>query len=110
MPRFPWFVAGLPAVPGGNRPVRPEALPLGLKLLRRQEVPQAVGQRVAFANPVVLDRPHVEPAQLEDQEHFGGPAPDAADDSEARDDVLVSEPTDPSKRDGSIGDLRCEMS
>src|SRR5438309_7598380 len=83
---------GLPAIPRRHRSVGTEPLALPLKLLRRQELPQAVGQHVPFANAIVPDRPHVEPPQLEDKEHLGGPASDASHDSEAGDDLLVGEP------------------
>src|SRR6266705_291102 len=94
LPEFTLLPNGLPAIPRGHRSVGPEPLALSLELLRRRELPQVVGQRVAFANAVVPDRPHVEPTQLEDQEHLSGPPSDAAHNREARDDVLVSEPAD----------------
>src|SRR5216117_3615641 len=93
-PEFTLLANGLPAIPRGHRSVGPEPLALSLELLRRRELPQVVGQRVAFANAVVPDRPHVEPAQLEDQEHLSGPLSDAAHNREARNDVLVGEPAD----------------
>ena len=43
----------------------------------------------AFANAIVPDRPHVEPPQLEDQEHLGGPPSDTTDDRQAGDELLV---------------------
>src|SRR5256885_16573272 len=94
LPEFAVRSGGLPALPGRPRWVGPEPLALSLELLRRRELPQVVGQRVAFANAVVPDRPHVEPAQLEDQEHLSGPLSDAAHNREARNDVLVGEPAD----------------
>src|SRR5437899_11909923 len=94
LPEFTLLPSGLPAIPRGHRSVGPEPLALSLEPLRRREFPQAVGQRVAFANAVVPDRPHVEPTQLEDQEHLSGPPSDAAHNREARDDVLVGEPAD----------------
>src|SRR2546430_10116600 len=85
---------GLPAIPRRHRSVGPEPLALPLEPLRRQELPQAVGQRVAFANAIVPDRPHVEPPQLEDQEHLGGPPSDTTDDRQAGDELLVGEPAE----------------
>src|SRR5437899_12968516 len=85
---------GLPAIPPRHRSVGPEPLALPFTLLRRQELPQAVGQRVALANAIVPDRPHVEPPQLEDQEHLGGPPSDTTDDRQAGDDLLVGEPAE----------------
>src|SRR3989441_12916427 len=85
---------GLPAIPRRHRSVGPEPLALALEPLRRQELPQAVGQRVAFANAIVPDRPHVEPPQLGGKGHLGGPPSDASHDREAGDDLLVGEPAE----------------
>src|SRR6266446_6747827 len=85
---------GLPAIPRRHRSVGPEPLALALEPLRRQELPQAVGQRVALANAIVPDRPHVEPPQLEDQEHLRGPPSDTTDDRQAGDELLVGEPAE----------------
>src|SRR2546426_7269290 len=94
LPELTLLPDGLPAIPRRHRSVGPEPLALPLKLLRRQELPQAVGQRVAFANAVVPDRPHVEPAQLEDQEHLSGPPSDAAHNREAEDVLPLSRAAD----------------
>src|SRR5256885_6079139 len=83
LPELTLLPDGLPAIPRRHRSVGPEPLALPLELLRRQELPQPVGQRVAFANAIVPDRPHVEPPQLEDKEHLGGPPSDASHDREA---------------------------
>jgi len=88
------FADGSPAIPRGHRAVGPEAFARDLELLRRRQPRQSVGQRVAVAHAIVTDRPHVEPAQLENEEHLGGPASDAAHDRQARDDLLVGEPAD----------------
>src|SRR2546428_1284357 len=98
------------AIPSGHRAVGPDPFAQGLQLLRRREPLQAVGQCVPFANAVVPTRPHVEPTQLKDQEHLGGPLSDAADDRQRRDDVLVAEPADAMQLNGSIHDLRREIS
>src|SRR5437016_13866022 len=109
LPEFTLLPDGLPAIPRRHRSVGPEPLTLPLELLRRQELPQAVGQRVAFANAIVPDRPHVEPPQLEDQEHLGGPPSDTTDDRPAGDELLVGEPAEAMERDGSIHALRREI-
>src|SRR5262245_38870105 len=95
---------GFPAIPCGYRSVGSEYFSFHIELLGRRELPQAVGQRVAGAHAIVSDRPHVEAAQLEDQEHLGGPPSDATDDREACDDLLVAEPADAVERTGSIQD------
>src|ERR1051326_442442 len=94
LPEFTLLPDGLPAIPRRHRPVGPKPLALSRELLRRQQLPQAVGERVAFANAIVPDRPHVEPPQLEHQEHFGGPPSDAAHDRESGDDLLIGETAD----------------
>src|SRR2546430_11081318 len=77
LPEFTLLPDGLPAIPRRHRSVGPEPLAHHVELLRCRQLPQAVRQRVAFANAVVPHRPHVEPPQLEDHEHLGG-APTAA--------------------------------
>src|SRR5437016_3688371 len=77
-----------------HRSVGPEPLAHHVELLRCRQLPQAVRQRVAFANAVVPHRPHVEPPQLEDQEHLGGPPSDTTDDRQAGDELLVGEPAE----------------
>src|SRR5437667_2250827 len=109
LPFSPCFVDGLPAVPCRHRAIGPEPLALALELLRRQQIPQAIGQGVALAHPVVADRPDVEPAKLENQEHFGGPSPDTPDDRQPRDDFLIGEGADPIGGDRAVGDFSCEV-
>src|SRR5438034_11082632 len=55
LPELTLLPDGLPAIPRRHRSVGPEPLALALEPLRRQELPQAVGQRVAFANAIVPD-------------------------------------------------------
>src|ERR1043166_9377618 len=78
LPEFTLLPDGLAAKTRRHPPVGAKPLALSRELLRRQQLPQAVGERVAFANAIVPDRRHVEPPQLEHQEHFGGPSSDAA--------------------------------
>src|SRR6266576_887657 len=99
-----------PAIPGGHGAVGPEPFAQGLQLLRRREPLQAVGQCVTCANAVVPNRPDVEPTQLKDQEHLRGPLSDATDDRQRCDDVLVRELADALQSNGSIHDLRREIS
>src|SRR2546427_10297509 len=100
LPELTLLPDGLPAIPRRHRSVGPEPLALPLELLRRQELPQPVGQRVAFANAIVPDRPHVEPPQLEDKEHLGGPPSDASHDREAGDGRPGGGPAEAEERDG----------
>src|SRR5881394_1767242 len=94
LPEFTLLSDGLPAKPRRHRSVRPEPLAHHVELLRCRQLPQAVRQRVAFTNAIVPDRPHVEPPQLEDQEHLGGPPSDTTDDRQAGDELLVGEPAE----------------
>src|ERR1043166_3367581 len=94
LPGFNTTPGGCTASPRRHRPVGPKPLAFSRELLRRQQLPQAVGERVAFPNAIVPDRPHVEPPQLEHQEHFGGPPSDAAHDRESGDDLLIGETAD----------------
>src|SRR5256885_8209579 len=94
LPEFALLPHGLPAIPRRHRSVGPEPLAHHVELLRCRQLPQAVRQRVACANAIVPDRPHVEPPQLEDQEHLGGPPSDTTDDRQAGDELLVGEPAE----------------
>src|SRR5256886_8721845 len=94
LPGFTLLPDGLPAIPRRHRSVGPEPLAHHVELLRCRQLPQAVRQRVAFANAVLPHRPHVEPPQLEDQEHLGGPPSDTTDDRQAGDELLVGEPAE----------------
>src|SRR5215469_9462256 len=104
--RFPLRVDGLPAIPGRDGAVRPEPLALVLELLRRQQVRQAVGERVALTDTVILDGPDVEPSKPEDEEHLRGPPSDPAADRELCDDLLVGQAADAAKRDRAARDFR----
>src|SRR5438046_7731522 len=67
-----------PAVPRSDRPVGPELLAGSLQRLRRDHLPLAMRDRPPLAHPVVIHRPYIEAAQLEDEEHLSGPASDAS--------------------------------
>ena len=107
---IPLFVDGLPAIPSCHRPVRPEPFALNLKSLRCRQAAETVGQRIALPNPVVRDWPHVQPAQLENQEHLGGPRPDTTDHRQARGHLLIGKPADAVEWDSPVGHLRSEIS
>ncbi len=83
-------VGGPPAVPRGDRPVRSQ------RFTQWFEFARAVGgadnpkdRAVALAHAEVVDRPHVEPSELEHQEHLGGPAADPAHRRELLHDLVV---------------------
>ena len=58
---------------------------------RRRHAAQAIGEAKAIAHAEVVDRQHVGPAEAEHQQHFDGPAPDAAHLREPLDDFVVAE-------------------
>ena len=64
----------------------------------------AMDQRPAVAHAEVVDGPDVGPLQLEQQEHLGRPAADAADRDEPGDDLLVVERVDAAERHGAVAD------
>ena len=80
---------------------RPRPTGRGGTARRAARAPSAVGGAgeveeapVALAHAEVVDRPHVEPAELEHQEHLRGPAPDAAHERELAHDLVVGEARD----------------
>jgi hypothetical protein len=82
---------GSPAVPGQHRPVRTVRIAERLELPRgrRRDLP---GQPVAAADAEVADRPDVQAAELEQEEHLGRPGAYAADRGQAGDDLLIALP------------------
>src|SRR5204863_3403986 len=90
-------LGGPPAVPGQDGPERPVGLAERLELARagRRDVPR---EAVAVAYPEVGDRPDVEPAQLEDEEHLRRPWPDAAHARQPGDDLVVGLPGERTRR------------
>src|SRR5947208_9162978 len=99
---------GLPAVPSGDRSVRTESVAFHLELFRLRQLLESIRQGVALANPIVVYRPHVEPAELEDQEHLGRPLADTPHHGQALDDLVVGQTLDPLKWNSPIGHLRGE--
>src|SRR6188474_2729218 len=77
----------LPAVQRSGAAERPVALAFGFQCARRDGCWQFVDEAVAVAHAEVVDRPDVGPAQLEEQEHLGRPATDAADGDQPGDDL-----------------------
>src|SRR5438046_7794719 len=78
-----------PQVPRGNRaPRAPQVAELAHRA-RRYLATLEVGEADALLQPEVVERKYVGPQQIEDQEHLGGPAADAAHGDELGDDLLV---------------------
>ena len=63
----------------------------GAKLLRVREVGEIVGAFDSAAHAEVPDGQHVGAAEVEHQEHVGGPATEALDGDEPGGDLLVGE-------------------
>src|SRR4029453_9020765 len=80
-----------PAVTGHDRAVRAERLAEWAELLGCGRGVELPGQGVALANAEVVDRPDVEPPQLEHQVHLRCPAADTADGAQPADQPLVAQ-------------------
>src|SRR5438067_1913132 len=102
-------VDGPPAVPGRDRAVGAERVAQRLELLGRGRGVDTPGEGVPHADAEVVNRPDVEAAQLEEQEHLRGPAADAAHLDEAGDDLVVAEPARPGEHDRSVHHLCREV-
>ena len=92
--RIATLVDGAPAVEGSDRPVGPELVSLGLEGAGRGRCLELVREGPPLAHAVIVDRPDVEPAQLEHQEHFRSPAADTAHQNQARHQLVVGESFD----------------
>src|SRR3989337_2580257 len=79
-----------PQVPGGDRA---PGLPGGTQphhCLQRDFSVLEIGEANRFLQAQVVERKHVGAQQVEDQEHLGRPATDAAHLDKVRDDLLVA--------------------
>src|SRR5215469_2317711 len=94
-----------PAVPGGDRSPGPIDLTEPLELLGRRPHGHAMHDRIAPADSEVVDRPHIRPPELKDQEHMGGPAADPTHTRQLRDDLVVGKLVDPIQRHHAVDDL-----
>jgi len=82
---------GAPHVPACDGAIWAPTLSKGEELLGLRHVLLAVGDRPAFFDAEVVDGEDVGAAEAEDQKHFNGPGPDAADGDEALDKLFVGE-------------------
>src|SRR6266851_2442340 len=82
-------VRGAPAIPCGNGSIRSKDFALSLKGARLGQVLELVRDSPAFAYRIVVHGPHVQPAQLEDEEHLGRPPADASHLHQAGDKIVV---------------------
>src|SRR5664279_1077848 len=62
-----------PEIPGSDRAIRPPFFAKLEKLFLGREFSAAKGFRETFLNPVVRDRPDIEPAEFEKEQHFHRP-------------------------------------
>src|SRR5712691_6128984 len=84
-------LAGAPHVPTGDGAVRTPALAEGEKFLGLEHVLFAVGDGPALPDAEVVDGENVGASEAEDEEHFDGPGPDAADGDEAFHEFFVGQ-------------------
>src|SRR5947209_17381794 len=92
-------VERLPQVQRGDRAVRPPALTQRLELLGGWQALEPVQALHRPSDPEIPDRKHVGPAEVEDQEHVGGPLPEALDGRKLGGDLLVGELAQPLERE-----------
>src|SRR5512134_2206658 len=78
-----------PKVPGGHRAPRPPAFTKLAHARQRDFSPVEVTGPDAFLQAEIVERKYVGPQQVEDQEHLGGPASDAAHLDQLGDDLFV---------------------
>src|SRR2546421_4175602 len=78
-----------PEVPRGDRAPWPPSFAQPLHRAQRHLASLEVRDADALLQAEIVERQHVRAQQIEDQEHLGGPAPDAAYRDELGDDLLV---------------------
>ena len=61
------------------------------KHLGRRHLPEAISKAKAVADAKVIHGQYIGPAQLEHQQHFDGPTPDAAHRREPLDDFQIAQ-------------------
>src|SRR6266852_5602608 len=88
-------VRGAPAVPSGHAAVRAVRLAERFEFTGGRRGIDAMDASVSFSDTEVVDGPDVEPPELEDQEHLGGPGADPFDERQLSDDLVVGEPRHP---------------
>ena len=102
-------VDGPPAGPGGDAPVRPIDVAQGVEGLGRRGRRQRVDEDEPCAHAVVVRRPHAEPPEVNEQEHLGRPAADAAHGREPLDDLSIRQLVKVVERHRSVRRLRGQV-
>src|SRR6266516_2436560 len=99
-----------PEIPRRDRAVRPPSFAEFRELLRRGKLSFAKSLGETFANSVVVHRPDVGPAKIEQEKHLDRPAADAAHRGEARDDFVIAHPDKYAPGwHGTVDCFRCEI-
>src|SRR5437868_1052574 len=72
------IVQRAPEIPGRNRAVRPPLLTMFHQFFWRRQFPSAKSFGEAFTYSIIIDRPDIRPAKIEEKQHLDSPATDAA--------------------------------
>src|SRR5262249_15909936 len=99
---------GFPAIARTDRSIRPKTVAERRELLRRRRGIDSPGQAVALTDAEIVDRPDIEPAQLEHQIHLCGPPADPSYRGKFGDDFLVIAPGQLLEIDLTARGLRCQ--
>src|SRR5439155_15782167 len=81
-----------PEIPGCNRAIGTPFFADLHQLFRRGQFSPSKSLGETFAHTVIIDRPDIRPAKIEQEKHLNCPAPDAAYLCEARDDFVIAHP------------------
>src|SRR3954463_12501939 len=98
-----------PQVPGGHRAPGPPLLAEALQGARRDLAAFEVSELDALLQAEIVQGKHVGPQEVEDQEHLGRPAPDAAHLDQLGDDVLVRHVGPSVDMNAAIGEVLREV-
>src|SRR5687767_6389524 len=104
-----FVVEAAPKVPGGDRAIRFPRFAELAHPLRGRLLPHAVRALDRIDDPEIADRQDIGSLETEDEEHFRGPAADALDLRQRRDDFFVREGVDRIERDSTGAHLLGEV-
>src|SRR5512134_74 len=94
-----------PQVPGGHRAPRPPAFTKLAHARQRDLSPLEITYSYALLQPEVVERKYIGPQQVEDEEHLGGPAPDAAHLDQLGNDLFVRHLGPATHVDTAVGEV-----
>src|SRR5882724_10396364 len=79
-----------PEIPSRDRAVRPPFLTELHELFRRGKFSFAKSLGETFANSVIVHRPYIGPAEIEQEKHLDCPSANAAHGGETRNDLVIA--------------------